>query len=168
MKKILFSLLSFLLLGFLVFLFVQFREIPEAKDESDEVWHLERVSDVKIMSIKRTDLPISDIQWSLFLKKLNYESLPINATFFLRISVAPEDSSAIKCRIEYKNIKIEETLTKLKVSAEGSSYRSSVDFSYNLSELKKTSKEREIKEFIKAFPSDPEIRYKFTLLHTPL
>jgi len=157
MKKIFIFTLTFILLSFLAFLFVQFQKKPDEK--INDIWYLEKVSDIKIMSIKRTSLPISDIQWSLFLKKLRYESLPISATFSLRNSVALRDSQAIKCRIEYKNIKIENTLTNLEVSPEGSFYLSSGNFSYNLSELKKRSTDREIKEFIRAFPSNPAIKY---------
>ena len=159
MKKTLFFVLSFALLGLLVFLFVQFRERPEEKELAGGKWRLENINDVKIMSIKRKDSPISDIQWSLYLKKLKYESLPISATFSLRNSVALGDSQAIKCRIEYKNILIEDTLTNVEMAAEESFYRFSAGFSYNLSELKKTSKAHEIKEFLNAFPSNPEIKY---------
>ena len=167
MKKIFFFVLSLGLLGLLAFLFIQFQKIPEEKEIVEEKWHLEKISDVKIMSIKRNGLPISDIQWSLYLKKLNYESLPLSATFTLRNSVVLGDSQAVKCRIEYKNIIIEETLTNVETVAEGSFHRFSADFSYNLSELKKTTKMHEIKEFIKVFPSDPEIRYNFFISKSP-
>ena len=159
MKKIFIFTLALVLLTLLAFLFVQFRKKPEEKEKIDKTLHLEKVSDIKIMSIKQNGLPISDIQWSLFLKKLNYESLPISAMFYIRSNSVAGDSQAIKCRIEYKNIKIEKTLTDLELSDEGSFYRYSGSFLYNLSELKKTSTDNEIMEFVNVFPSNPEIRY---------
>jgi hypothetical protein len=163
MKKVFVFILSLVFLCFLVFFFVQFRKKPSEKEAG--IWRLEKIDNFKILSIKQNGSPFSDAQSALFLKKIRYESLPLSAVFFFTTTSSLRNPKEIECRIVYKNIEIEKTIRDLDNFSEDSSYKSSGLFSFNLSDLKKTSAEHEILEFMKAFPLDPQIQYSIKPLY---
>jgi len=154
MKRFFVFTTSLVFLCFLTFLFVQFT----AKEESG-IWRLEKIEEFKIMSIKQDGSPFSDAQSALFLKKIRYESLPVSAVLFFTNSSSLGNPKEITFRIVYKNIEIEKTIKDLNISTENSFLKSSGILSFNLSDLKTTRTEREILEFIKAFPLDTQIKY---------
>ena len=124
-----------------------------------EKWELEGVTDVKIMSIKREGKTVTDAHVALYLQKIRYETLMLNALFSFSMPASSEIPQEIDCRIIYQDISIEQPLRSLKIPSEDSTRTISVLFLYNLSELRNKVPEEQIISFLRAFPSDNRIRY---------
>jgi len=151
-------------LGFLTFSFTLFNRTTQlnttaTEEKKEERWHLEKIDHFEIMSIAQTGTPFSDAQKALFLKKIRYESLPVSAEFHFENTSSLGKPKAITCKLVYKNIEIEQLISDLCVLYEDSLFKSSGIFSFNLSNSKTTGTEQEIVEFLKAFPSDKQIKY---------
>jgi hypothetical protein len=141
------------------FCFLVFSCVQSGTKKENGIWRLEKIEDLKIMSIKQDGTPFSDAQSALFLKKIRYESLPVSAVFFFTNPSSLGNPKEIICRVVYKDIEIKKTIKNLNISSERSFFRSSGVLSFNLSNLKKTRTEQEILEFMKAFPLDAQIKY---------
>ncbi len=157
MKKFFVITAVLVFFGFLTFSFA-FNITTEENKEGGS-WHLDKIEHLEIMSIAQTGSPLSDAQKALFLKKIRYESLPVSAEFHFENSSSLGKPETIICKVNYKNIEIEQPISGLCVLHEDSLFKSSGTLSFNLSNLKTSGTEQEIVEFLKAFPSDKQIRY---------
>jgi hypothetical protein len=158
MKKFFIIAAALLLLGFLTFSFAELN-YAIMKGKREGTWQLEKIENVEIMSIPQTGITLSDAQKALFLKKIRYESLPVSAELFFENSCSLGKPEGITCKVVYKNIEIEQPIADLCVLHEDSLFKSSGVFAFKLSDLKTNGTEQEIVEFLKAFPSDKQIKY---------
>ena len=164
MKKFFVITAVLVFLGFLTFSFTLFNRTTQfnttvTEEKEERGWHLEKIDHFEIMSIAQTGTPFSDAQKALFLKKIRYESLPVSAEFHFESPISLGKPKAITCKLVYKDIEIEQPFSGLYVLYGDSIFKSSGIFSFDLSNLKANRTEQEILEFLKAFPSDKQIKY---------